>query len=277
MFKEGVKTLFYDGVKESRLYFSRGITKISGLNRAYNQEFHLNSYIPQEPWSSLTEEMSTLLVSKKESNFNFKEIISIIKIPSDVITLFKNLEFNKVKNYSCLEKIKRQNADEYFEAMFSLDQYIFKYLINDIKFDKLGVHVGKPNLFSATISKGKYVGLHIDYWDELTFDKIDDATNRISVNLGKEDRFLIFVNLTIKQMFNKLRQYTSKSIEQYDSNSIVDDFFHYFPNYPILKVRQKPYEAYIAPTENIIHDGCTLGSSSTDVTLTTRGYFKLYL
>lgn len=277
MFEDGVKIILNNINENERIFFSNGVTKIKDLNKSYNQEFHLESYIPNEPWISLSQEMLAFLISKNHSNLNYTQAISIIKIPNKIAELFEKLELNKVESYESLDKIRQQKSNEYFEAMFALDEYIFKLLINDVKIDKLGIHIGKPNLFSATISKDKYVGLHIDYWDKLTLDNIDNATNRISINLGKEDRFLIFINLTVKQLYDKLKLYTNKSLEQYDINSIVHDFFKFFPNYPIIKLKQKPYEGYIAPTENIIHDGSTLGSHSTDITLTTRGYFKLFL
>ena len=277
MIKEGIKVIIDKETLKERMFFSTGVTKVKGLGKTYNQVFHVNSYVPKEPWIGLSQEMQSILISKNLSNLDYTEAISIIQIPHEISALFEKLNLNKVENYEFLDELKQQKANEYFDAMFALDNYIYKYLIKDDKFDKLGVHIGKSNLFSSTISGSKYVGLHIDNWDNLTFDNIDNATNRISINLGNEDRFLIFINLTIKQMYKELKKYTNKSLVQYDNNSIVHDFFKFFPNYPILRIKQKPYEAYIAPTEHIIHDGSTLGSHSTDVTLTTRGYFKLYL
>jgi hypothetical protein len=51
-------------------------------------------------------------------------------------------------------------------------------------------------------------------------------------------------------------------------------FFSHFPDYPVLRVQQKPYQYYIAPTDNCFHDGSTLGNSELDITLIYFGFFK---
>ena len=40
-----------------------------------------------------------------------------------------------------------------------------------------------------------------------------------------------------------------------------------FPDYPVVRLTIRPGEAYIAPTENLIHDGSTLGMTSPDLAL----------
>ena len=52
-------------------------------------------------------------------------------------------------------------------------------------------------------------------------------------------------------------------------------FMSRFPGYPIMKVRVAPGEAYIAPTDNMIHDASTVGSKTPSVTLTLRGWFTV--
>ncbi len=47
-----------------------------------------------------------------------------------------------------------------------------------------------------------------------------------------------------------------------------------YPDYPVIKVRVAPGEAYIAPTENMIHDGSTVGKQYPDIHLTLFGYFR---
>ncbi len=36
-----------------------------------------------------------------------------------------------------------------------------------------------------------------------------------------------------------------------------------YSDYPVISVLQKPYEYYIIPTDNVIHDGSTLDCSKT--------------
>jgi hypothetical protein len=46
-----------------------------------------------------------------------------------------------------------------------------------------------------------------------------------------------------------------------------------FPTYPVLRLRVKPGEAYIAPTDNLIHDGSSVGKQFPDITIHNLGYF----
>ena len=52
-------------------------------------------------------------------------------------------------------------------------------------------------------------------------------------------------------------------------------FFKFFPNYPVIKVTLKPYEYYIAPTDNCFHDGSTLGNSNLDISIIYSGWFLI--
>jgi hypothetical protein len=49
----------------------------------------------------------------------------------------------------------------------------------------------------------------------------------------------------------------------------------YYPEYPVVKLRIAPREAYIAPTENMIHDGCTVDKNRPDLKLMFLGHFGI--
>jgi hypothetical protein len=46
-----------------------------------------------------------------------------------------------------------------------------------------------------------------------------------------------------------------------------------YPTYPVVRLRIGPGEGYIAPTENVIHDGSTIGMTKWDLYLTMLDYF----
>jgi len=54
---------------------------------------------------------------------------------------------------------------------------------------------------------------------------------------------------------------------------IGKSFMSTFPNYPVVRVRLRPGEAYIAPTENILHDGSSAGVGNVNHYLSLRGRF----
>jgi hypothetical protein len=53
------------------------------------------------------------------------------------------------------------------------------------------------------------------------------------------------------------------------------DFMTLFPSYPVVRVRIHPGEAYVAPTENILHDGSSIDMNAMDITFSIRGRFSL--
>ncbi len=99
--------------------------------------------------------------------------------------------------------------------------------------------------------------------------------NRISINLGKNDRHFLFINLTIRQIYQSLEIENKKGFSDYTKMELAQMFFNTNKQYPVLKVRVQPYEGYIAPTENIIHDGSTEESNASDISFTVRGNFNI--
>lgn len=124
---------------------------------------------------------------------------------------------------------------------------------------------------SADDSTGLRVGLHVDTWDlDRRFARYT-ARNRIAVNLSGTPRWLLFVPFT----YTQIREWLPRS-ERHDSDprGLVLDFFRTFPSGPVYRLRIDPGMAYVAPTENLIHDASSLGGSALDTTLHARGFFE---
>ena len=75
-------------------------------------------------------------------------------------------------------------------------------------------------------------------------------------NTRKNDRFFLFLNLTMQTIIRLVNEQLGIDEITMNHHEYTMKFFTFFPNYPITKLRVRPFEAYIAPTENIIHDGC---------------------
>ncbi len=138
----------------------------------------------------------------------------------------------------------------------------------------LGISVISSGLITTTTdgASGRRIGLHLDSWDGREYRARDLCRNRICLNLGEEDRFLLFCNVTISTMVMAL---IDQSLHRESSRTLIRSFFSSFPNYPIIRLRIAPNEYYIAPTENIIHDSTTLGKEQPDVAITALGYFRV--
>lgn len=112
------------------------------------------------------------------------------------------------------------------------------------------------------------VGLHID--NHLEFPR-----HRILINLGCESRYFLFINLSIKQLYNLVSKHNNNILtDNLGSSGLGIIFMQLFPNYPVIKLRIDPGEAYIAPTEHIIHDGSNQGTQCLDIFFTMRSIFN---
>lgn len=119
-----------------------------------------------------------------------------------------------------------------------------------------------------------YLGLHLDDGEGCAIDLLADARNRISINIGDVDRYLLFVNVTVRGMAALVGSDADRAAFH---PGLADDvgraFMRAFPAYPAIKVRVAPGEAYIAPTENILHDASSSGTHSPGRQLIILGHF----
>lgn len=119
----------------------------------------------------------------------------------------------------------------------------------------------------------RFVGLHIDSWESQAIDQRTHAQNRLCINLGASVRVFQFLPLQAADVRASLMDDAGapawrEAIEH--GPDWVRLFLQSRPMTPVIRVRLWPGQAYIAPTENIIHDGGVLGEH-TDITFTCRG------
>lgn len=131
----------------------------------------------------------------------------------------------------------------------------------------------EPGLITMTkaVDQDARIGLHFDRWDRLSVDELEQSSNRISINLGPVDRHFIFLNQTAAGMAAMLERASVRVA--CDVLTIGGAFMATFPDYPIVRLRLRPGEAYVAPTENILHDGSSAGVLETNRYLSIRGRF----
>jgi hypothetical protein len=130
-----------------------------------------------------------------------------------------------------------------------------------------------PGLVTMTraVDQDARIGLHFDRWDGLPVDDLASASNRVSINLGPSDRYFIFLNQTATRMASMLDACGLRAAP--DVRDIGAAFMSAFPQYPVVRLRLRPGEAYIAPTENILHDGTSAEVVETNHYLSMRGRF----
>jgi hypothetical protein len=274
--KEGVK--LYDPISKSdrpRFLICDGVIEASG--NAYGFHYEENAVVPKKPWRRPNPKEEKLMFLS-DGNANRLENLAITKLPDPIIDRIRKLNISEAEDEKDILEIKKAHPKEYIDVMDGIYDYKCKFLVDGPFSHKIGVIVNGSNRETVTVKDNKYIlGLHIDNWDLLKKETLHHASNRICVNLGKQDRHFLLVNQTI----STIHDWVASNIDLHETKStfwmhdVVTKFFKLFPGYPVVKVRVSPYEAYIAPTENIIHDGCTDGNTAMDIDITTRGKFGL--
>lgn len=139
-----------------------------------------------------------------------------------------------------------------------------------------GIRANPPGLKTVTVDNRtqRLVGLHTDNWFGAPMDRRGASPNRIALNLGNKDRFFDYINLPLSVVWQVANQTEDLSMAALTSD-LLTRFLAVAPGYPVTRVRVAPGEAYIAPTDNMIHDGSTECSHQWDVYFTVVGHFPI--
>lgn len=136
----------------------------------------------------------------------------------------------------------------------------------------LGVSRRPSGLKTSTLDShlGCRIGLHIDSWDRLPLSVRHTARIRLCVNLGRNNRSFLFLPIDIATVCHVVAEQTGANYA--DPRRLALDFFRLFPEYPVLELEVPPGYAYLAPTDNLLHDGRSLKSTEPDVTIAWLGH-----
>jgi len=248
---------------DGRITLSNG-TRPAGGHTQNGRGYAAGAVIPAEPWREPSPAERDLLLtdSLPTGPANW---IAVISVPDAAVTGLRHFPPQSNLPASCIEAL-----------LLSLSPYI-------VSRSSIRVHcitTNPPGLLTGTIAEpdGVYLGLHLDSWDRLSFPENSRARNRVCINLGTTDRSFLFLNLTLADMLAA----TGSSVDAIRRAGASDVgraigrlFLERFPDYPVVKLRVRPDEAYVAPTENLLHDASTADMTSEDVQLTLRGHFRI--
>lgn len=258
---------YFNGVQD-RIQISGGAEEVDYLN---GLKAHPKTYVPKSPWRPITKNEESVLISKSVKK-KYTDI-SVLSLPRKLKKALRKLNFQKSINNSDIYFI--QNSIEYRNIVSKLSQHF--EVLNNIsgEFEIHSIFFGEPNLKNNTFNTNEkvFIGMHLDSWEKKNYIERKEARNRICINLGAEPRYLLFYNISIHTMAEYIN--LKNNAESLNINEIYKLFAAKYVNYPILKLRINPLEAYLAPTEFIIHDGCNQGTKTPDINLVFRGYYNL--
>jgi hypothetical protein len=239
-----------------------------------------DSFVPKQTWRDLTIDEKHQLIVKIDTidSWNLGKYIGAIEIPDRLIApLRQDIE---TKDRSSHNSTILTQSDR--EIVAAISNYLRSYLLVNEEITTLGMQRHLPGLITSTVDAIRYlpqlprVGLHLDSWQKYPLRRRHLSSNRICINIGLETRYFLFIDLSLMKMAQMLGINSAIEISRYYRGvEIPDLFMSAFPNYPVLKLGLPPNFAYIAPTENIIHDASSLDKKQLDFSLTYIGKFGI--
>lgn len=229
-----------------------------GVVPAHSSDYEHRAFVARETWRKLSILDAANLGVKKGVDGAYNSI-AIFTLPDYVMALLSEAI-----------KIQQNASDGMNEILTSVDDAIAIWLerrslwkIIPGGFKGHGFKIDHATKLSATreAKTGSFVGLHIDSWDRLPLSERHQSQNRLCINLGEGERTLQFIPMQACQIRKNILTLVS-AIGEHLLTLTVKDFVSaylgHFSETPVLRVKLKPGQGYIAPTENIIHDGCVM-------------------
>ncbi|MGJ5632659.1 hypothetical protein [Nostoc sp. CALU 1950] len=290
-FQKGIQLFFQTNIdfQKPRIFLSSGTSK--KIEQTLTQiKYCKGAFVPQESWREPnTEEKSLLGINKQLTNISRQDLhpfIGLIRIPDKVLApleaILENVRKSPVIALEAWQAVVTHPEVE--NVIAEVSNYLTPYCLSRERFKVLGLHIKPPGLKTVTVncannqSENIYIGMHLDSWDRYPLRRRHKSRNRVCINLGCEDRFFLFINLTLMDMFYALGLLAPKDIyKHYRGTELGNEFMKQYPSYPVVKLTVRPNEAYIAPTDNLIHDASTSGKKYADITLTFLGDFGIPL
>lgn len=138
------------------------------------------------------------------------------------------------------------------------------------------IMIGPPGAPSTSFDarSGEFVGLHLDDHEGLDFEGRSQGFQLLSVNLGRAPRYFQFVNRDAADILERVGGMPALPAEAQSAASLVQTFFGMFPDCPVLRLVLEPCQAYVAVTQDLIHDGATNDRGRPDIHCLLGGRFE---
>ena len=236
---------------------------------AHGVPFIPSAVVPREDWRPPSAHELGLLIcpTVAEASAAPGMVVAILEMPEAVMQPLRSIALPE----SAPVQGTPVNTADADAAIGRALEYLAPYIESTEDFVIHGVRVQRSPVVTATthsMSGGlSFIGMHVDRWHHGDYGC--GVHSQFSVNLGNRDRFFTFVNLPV----HVLKDHYGDPVEGW--LTIGRDFVAKNGGYPLVRLRLRPGEAYLAPTENLIHDVSLSGSPLPDICFNLRGRFHL--
>tara|TARA_B110001450_G_C17606506_1_gene475342 strand:+ start:242 stop:1057 length:816 start_codon:yes stop_codon:yes gene_type:complete len=222
------------------------------------------TYVPKTTWKNTTGTKYNV------NKTNYLLNVSVRSLNKKHVKQFQKFKISECKTLRDVNFI--QESLEFKKCINSVKKHLTKYNREQTNIIQHRLYFSDKSLRNNTFNNHnkEYLGMHLDSYEGQKLNDRNNARNRICINLGLQSRFLLFYRTPILEMARKNNNITDNQ----NINEIYTKYMTVQEKEPIFRIEVKPFEYYIAPTENIIHDGSNWPSTSPDINLVFRGKFS---
>jgi hypothetical protein len=231
-------------------------------------------FLPRDDWRPLTASEKALLFTSQ--NVALPDAVTVFKINSAVREYF----WQNAASVICA-KDSTITAKERTTALWACADQIINAVseigitAKSLRSCDIQITPSPSNSTACDHSRGHYIGLHIDNHDKLPLGKRRHAFQLLCLNLGQAERHLFFINIGAPDLAAQFELDPARADERYaEAWRLTNDFFVQNPAYPVVRITLPPDYAYIAVTQNFIHDGGTNVSGYPDIAMLLAGQYR---
>lgn len=240
----------------------------SGTKLVDSDKYHTSSYLP-EPFKKLNaSELELLIGQESELVDGLKKAIAVFEAPDSLLSAIRNSHVYEFESVEQFYGHLGNHPELMGKVEMELQEFVHPLQLTENK-RFLGFAISEPLISTGfNVESGKFFGLHFDNSGYPCFANLD-RPNRILVNCGKSSRHLYYINLDISQLMSRFGTNFKSERE------LSTVFFEQSPKYPVMRIRLDPGHGYLAPTDNIIHDGNSSSVEQKDIFFSILGDFDI--
>jgi hypothetical protein len=243
---------------QGRIAYSSGLTYSSADRDDGHAPYMPCAVVPALPWRDCSADTAPRVFEAGEA-WSSGDCIGVVPVGSRILELLRDAH------------AKQPSSD--VSSLFAAVRGLARFCVRSEGLAMLGFFDTPVGMVTSTVdarSDGSVrPGLHVDSYDGIEVGNRCARRNRLCVNLGFETRYFLFIDATFDSLSAQVAGDAALTPLEVTARFLAQN-----PERRVIRLSIAPGEAYIAPTENIIHDATSLGKSKADVTFTLLGHFS---
>lgn len=224
-----------------------------------------SAVVPVGPWRPLDARERELLFTVDTRGVATGDTVAILRMPDEVVARLRGVPLPAETTLAGAPLRTPEAAAALEQVAPALEPYVARE-------DRVlqGIRVQTGTLMTSTTytfgARLALTGMHLDRWHGGP----DGCTThgQLVINIGKHDRYLLFVNIPAVELAPPI------SDSQDSWLSLPREVARRHADYPVVRVRVRPGEAYLAPTESVVHDVSLDAGNDLDVCFMLRGRLR---